>query len=127
MSVTHSILPATSVDDYDDAAPQTLPVTVMDNDVELTVSPQAVTVRGGGNGDSYTVALNRAPTALVTATLTTSQTGEVTYGATNWNTAQAVAVSAGHDADEVDETVRVRPAAAAGSCDPGFSFAARTT
>ena len=73
---------------------QWVPVTL------LEVSPQAVT-EGSGTGVPYTVALSTTPSGPVTVTvnvpsgnLVTAVPGALTYSPTNWNTGQAVTVTA---------------------------------
>lgn len=47
VTLTHAVVGAQSRDEYDGAANQTLTVNVSDDDVELSVRPQAVTVQEG--------------------------------------------------------------------------------
>lgn len=47
VTLTHAVVSAQSRDEYDGAANQTLTVNVSDDDVELSVRPQAVTVQEG--------------------------------------------------------------------------------
>ena len=93
-------------------------VTVSDNDTaNLVVTPTSLTVAEASEGD-FTVKLATQPSASVTVSVTSDDTGAATlstaslaFTATNWNTAQTVTVSASNDADTSDETVTVSLAA----------------
>ena len=96
-----------------DMASTTVPVT--DNDVRgVTVTPTELTV-DEGNSASYTVLLTSEPTADVTIAIQVSEDADIavdqtalTFTADNWHTAQAVTVTATHDADAVaDEPVTI--------------------
>ena len=85
-------------------------VTVIeDTAAGVRISPTHLTV-DEGSSNTYTVVLATQPTGPVT--VTPSRTGgspdvtvssALTFGTTNWNTAQAVTVSAGSDNDGEDE------------------------
>ena len=92
-------------------------VTVTDNDAPgLAVDPTTLALTEqdatAGSG-TYTVALATAPSGLVTLTATSGDAAvtvaptALTYGATTWNTAQAVTATAVDDADDDGETVTV--------------------
>ena len=132
-TIRHSVYAPGSADEYD-AVTKSLPVTVMDNDMNpLTLTPQAITVQEGGSGASYTVALTSAPTAQVmvsvssTAATVMMSPSSLTFSATTWNTPQTVSVTptaAANDEDAEDATATVRHAVA--STDPRFAFPAQT-
>ena len=79
----------------------------------VTVSKTALTVtEQDTTGNSYTVVLDTQPTADVVVTVAghagtdvTATPNLLTFTATNWNTAQTVTVTAGDDADLMNETV----------------------
>ena len=79
----------------------------------VTVSTTALTVtEEDPTGDSYTVVLNTQPTATVTVTVAGHAGTDVapsptslTFTSTTWGTAQTVTVTAGNDANLVNETV----------------------
>ncbi len=132
-TIRHAVYAPGSADEYD-AVTKSLPVTVMDNDMNpLTLTPQAITVQEGGSGASYTVALTSAPTAQVmvsvssTAATVAMSPSSLTFSATTWNTPQTVSVTptaAANDEDAEDATATVRHAVA--STDPRFAFPAQT-
>ena len=92
----------------------TVTVTITDNDTAgVTVSKSAVTVtEEDTTGDTYTVVLDSQPTANVTITIggqsgtdVTATPSPMTFTPTNWATARTVTVTAGNDADTVNDTV----------------------
>ena len=101
-------------------------VTVTDDDTPaLTVSPtDPMSLTEGGvddKTDSFTVSLATEPTATVTVSVTSGDTGAVTvdkdsltFTTADWNTAQTVTVTAADDLDGVDETVKVALGASGG-------------
>ena len=93
-------------------------ITIVDDDAtttapEVTVSETALTVtEEDATGNSYTVVLETQPTADVVVTVAghagtevTPAPNPLTFTTTNWNTAQTVTVTAGDDADLMNETV----------------------
>ena len=86
----------------------------------VTVSPTALTVtEEDPTGDSYRVVLDSQPTAEVVVTVAGHAGTEVTPGPTSltfttsdWDTAQTVTVTAGSDADTVNDTVTLTHSAA---------------
>ncbi len=103
--------------------------------VEASVA--AVTVVEEGAGATYTLRLTSPPTGAVTVRVASSDNPDVTVAPAvltftggaggNWNTAQAVTVSAADDGDGADETATLAHTAAAGSQDPGYTFATART
>ena len=98
-------------------AAESVTVTVTDNDPPgLAVDPTTLALTEedatAGSG-TYTVALATLPSGLVTITATSGNAavtvtpGTLTYGATNWNTAQPVTATAVHDENGAGETVTV--------------------
>ena len=93
-------------------------VSITDNDVSgVTVSPTALTVtEEDTTGDSYTVVLDSQPTENVEVTVAghsgtavTPNPNLLTFTTSDWNMAQTVRVTAGSDADTVNDTVTLTP------------------
>ena len=110
-AVTVSIVDASSDNTFDPLADQTVTVTTSDNDspgISTTESDGSTGTTETGGTDSFTVVLNTQPSSDVVASVVSSDTGEVTvtpaqltFTASNWNTAQTVTVS-GVDDTAVD-------------------------
>ena len=89
-------------------------VAVSDDDtVNLVVDPGSLPILEGGSG-SFEVSLATRPSAQVSVTVSSGDTGAVSVGSTsltfttgNWSTAQTVAVGGVIDADALDESVTV--------------------
>ena len=99
----------------------TATVTITDDDTAgVTVSESALTVtEEDATGDTYTVVLDRLPTANVTVTVgglgssdVTANPATLTFTTVNWNTAQTVTVTAANDADTTNDTVSLTHSAA---------------
>ncbi len=94
--------------DYEGLAAPVVTVTIAEDDVSgVKVSETALTLAEGGGG-TYTVVLDTEPAAEVTVAVEvpsgtdlTVTPSELRFTATDWNTAQAVTVTASHDADAV--------------------------
>ena len=110
VALAHTV---TSVDDanYNGLSVRSVDVTVTDDDtVGVTVSETSLTMEEGGL-DTYTVVLDTQPIGDVTVTidgvagtdLSLDKT-TLTFTAQDWNTPQAVTVTAGQDHDAVDDT-----------------------
>ena len=107
-----------------DGASAEVAVAVTDNDeAELTVAPASLTIDEGASG-SFEVSLTAAPTANVTVTVAgaagtdlTLDSASLTFGATDWNMAQTVTVTAGEDDDAMDDAVTLMLAASGGGFD----------
>ncbi len=90
-------------------SPATALVTIAASDHErIVLSPRALTLNEGRTAN-YTVALSHAPGAGASVTVTPATTatnltlgGALIFTAANWNTAQAIAVSAATDTDTQD-------------------------
>ena len=107
-----------------------LVVTVTDNDRSLVLSPSAVTVDEASSA-TYTVKLATQPTEAVTVTVSgmgsdvtvdtdSSTDGEqntLSFSTNNWNTGQAVTVSADEDYNTSDEEVTLTHTATGGDYD----------
>ena len=99
---------------------EVLETPVMPTAAGVTVSESALTVtEQNSTGDSYTVVLDRLPTASVTVTVgglgssdVTANPASLTFTTGNWATAQTVTVTAGNDADTTDDTVSLTHSAA---------------
>ena len=83
----------------------------------LVLSSPTVTAIEGGTG-TYTVKLSKQPSAEVTVTVTSGDTGaatvdkaSLTFTRANWSTAQTVRVTGVEDTDIADETVTITHAA----------------
>ena len=118
-----------------DSASRSLPVTVNDNDTAAVVlAPASITVgEGSATGISYTVKLSHAPSGSVTVTIgghtgtalnitgaTLNASGELTFTASNWGTAQTVTVTADQDGNAVSESLTLTHTPSGG----GYSTAA---
>ena len=81
------------------------------------LTPSALTVDEGTTG-SYTVELTEAPTGRVTVTVggagVTVSPRSLSFTTSNWNSPQPVGVTAGEDANAVDETVTLTHTASGG-------------
>ena len=99
---------------------EVLETPVMPTAAGVTVSKSALTVtEQDTTGDSYTVVLDRLPTASVTVTVgglgstdVTANPASLTFTTVNWETAQMVTVTAGNDADTTNDTVSLTHSAA---------------
>ena len=99
--------------DYDSAT-ASLTVAVTDDDRGITLSESTVALTEGGSTDTYTVKLAAKPSASVTVTITSGDTGAVTrspakltFTTTNWNTAKTVTLTPVDDDDGADESVTI--------------------
>ena len=101
-------------------------VTITDDDpAGVTVSKATLTVtEQDSTGGSYTVVLDSQPTGNVVVTVAGHAGSEVspnpatlTFTALNWATAQTVTVTAGNDADAIDDTVSLSHSAASSDTD----------
>ena len=105
----------------------TLPVTVLDNDRAIVLTPTSLTVdEDDATGETYTVKLATEPSEEVTVTVTgqsgteltltgLSATNTLTFTTSNWDTAQTVTVTAGHDTDGADDSETLTHTAAGGN------------
>ena len=105
----------------------TLTVTVIDDDRAIVLSPTSLSVgEEDTTGATYTVKLATEPTEDITVTVTgqantdlnltgLSGTGTLTFTTDNWDTAQTVTVTAGHDDDGADDAVTLTHTATGGN------------
>ena len=103
-----------------------LPVTVADDDRGIVITPSSLSLdEGDATGVSYTVKLATEPSETVTITVSgqadtdltltgLSAANTLTFTADNWDTGQPVTVTAGEDADGVDDTATLTHTAAGG-------------
>ena len=92
---------------------EVLETPVMPTAAGVTVSKSALTLtEQDTTGDTYTVVLDRLPTASVTVTVgglgssdVTANPSSLTFTTVNWATPQMVTVTAGNDADTTNDTV----------------------
>ena len=104
---------------------EALETPVMPTAAGVTISKSALTVtEQDTTGDSYTVVLDRLPTASVTVTVgglgssdLTANPSSLTFTTGNWATAQMVTVTAGNDADTTNDTVSLSHSAASTDTD----------
>ncbi len=117
-------LSAGSTDTHYEGKVGTVVVTVTDNDTPDLVAVESLTIVEGGTG-SFEVVLATQPSAVVTVTIGSGDTGAVTVTDTSlvfttgdWGTAQSVMVSGVEDADANSEAVNV--SLSAGSTDTQY-------
>ena len=105
-----------------DSVTATLPVTVVDDDRGIVLSPTSLEVdEGDATGATYTVNLATQPSAEVTVAIS-GHTGAdlsldkttLTFTTSSWDTAQTVKVTAGHDDDGADDSVTLTHTATGG-------------
>ena len=101
----------------------TLPVTVVDDDRGIVLSPMSLEVdEGDATGATYTVNLATQPSVEVTVAIS-GHTGtdvsvdkaSLTFTTSNWDTAQTVTVTAVEDADMADDSVTLTHTATGGN------------
>ena len=93
------------------SGPEDVELTLEDNDTRgVTLSKSELAIAEGDDG-TYTVVLDSEPTGPVTVTPARSSgdtdvtaSGALTFTADDWNGAQTVTVSAGHDTDAAEDT-----------------------
>ncbi len=110
--------------DYADFGIGSVEASEADDDRGVTVTPTAVMVAEGGSVP-YTVVLDTGPTAAVTVTVTVSGDADLTaspttltFGPTDWETAQTVTIAAAVDADALAGTATFAHSSA--SADAGY-------
>ena len=89
-------------------------LTITDNERGVEVTPTTLTLDEGGSG-TYRMVLTSQPTATVTVGIsvtgdtdvTTSPATSLTFGTTDWSTAQTVTVSGAQDTDAANDTATV--------------------
>ena len=121
VTLTHAV----SGGGYDGVVVSNVEVTVADDERGVTVSETDLTVTEGDTaGSSYTVVLESEPTGDVTVTVggqagtdVTVSNDSLTFSTTTWHTAQTVAVTAGQDADSLNDTVTLAHSATGGGYD----------
>ena len=118
-NATSTIAHAASGADYGLVPPAQVSVAVRDAQAAaVRIEPPALSVREGGSGE-YRVRLNTPPASAATVQASTAaaelsvdadatpQTRTLTFTAQNWAVEQTVTVTAGSDANAVDETLAV--------------------
>ncbi len=120
--------------DYEDETAASVVVTVTDDDgagvtIKESDGSTSVTEKAGeGRNDTYTVVLASQPTAAVTITLESDDSGAatvspatLTFATTNWGTAQTVTVTGvDDDVDNRNDARTVSVSHAASSSDPTY-------
>ncbi len=107
-----------------DGVTEDLLVTVLDDDeAELVVSPQELSLDEGTTGKTFTVRLATVPSGLVTVTImpelvlsgkVSVTTQSLSFTPADWSVRQAVAVKALADADGADEFGKIQLSASGG-------------
>ena len=108
-TLSHSV--ASTDTDYNGISVSQVAVTATDDETAgVSITPTKLTIAEGGS-DSYQVVLTSQPSHDVTVTITHSGDGdisindqELTFADSDWETAQAVTVSAAQDDDARDDT-----------------------
>ena len=108
-----------------DGVTDTVTVEVEDDEkATLDISQSSVTLSEGGASPTFTVALEDAPSADVTVSVTSGDTGAVTvspasltFTASNYDTVQTVTVNPVHDSDSEDERIDITLSASGGGYD----------
>ena len=108
-TLSHSV--ASTDTDYNGISVSQVAVTATDDETAgVSITPTKLTIAEGGS-DSYQVVLTSQPSHEVTVTITHSGDGdisindqELTFADSDWETAQAVTVSAAQDDDARDDT-----------------------
>ena len=106
VTLTHAV----SGGDYQDVTAAEVEVTIIEDDTTgVTISITALEISEGDTG-RYTLVLDTEPTADVTVEIQMPEDAEIavsllmlTFTADNWNTPQAVAVTAAQDDDAIDD------------------------
>ena len=108
-----------------DSVTADLPVTVVDDDRSIVLSEVYFELaEGDATGESYTVKLTTQPYDEVTVKVTghsgtdlSLDKAKLTFTTGNWDTAQAVTATAGHDDDDDDDTATLRHTGSGGGYD----------
>ena len=119
VTITHSVVTASSSSDYGSVSDVTFTATVADDErVDLVVSETSLTVTeasGAGRAGTFTVKLGSEPSADVTVAVSSGDATEgtvspssLTFTTQNWATARTVTVTAVDDAvDDGDQTYNI--------------------
>ena len=138
-TITMAVVDASSDDNFDDVANQTVTATTTDDDTAgFTLSATTATVTeaaGGGNTATYTVVLDAQPDSDVVISVTSGDTGEVTVSAAtltftngNWDTPQTVTLTGVDDnLIDVDTQTTVTMAVVDNDSDDNFDGVANQT
>ena len=128
--VTHAVDDASSSDEFDPADDVTFLVNVTDNTVGLDVGAVSGPASEAGGTATFPVALLSQPTAAVTVSVSSRDTGEgtvepssLTFAAAAWSTAQTVTVT-GVDDNVDDGTVAWNVSLVPASGDAGYNILA---
>ncbi|MBF2755605.1 MAG: hypothetical protein ISN29_10175, partial [Gammaproteobacteria bacterium AqS3] len=95
------------------AGSSSVTVSVIDDDVQLKITPNELAVSEGGSG-TFEVRLKEAPSSAARVNISlpsgsdlTLDKTTLTFDADNWNVYQTVTVSAGRDDDSADDVVTI--------------------
>ena len=106
---TITLDPSSGDANYDGLSSVTVRVTNTDDEAGVTLSTTRLSL-DEGSSDNYTMKLNTQPTGNVTITISsnnaevTTNPSALTFSNSDWATAQTVTVSAGSDADSMNDT-----------------------
>ena len=115
-AILSHIATSASGGDYNNVAIDNVTVTVTDNDeVDVILTPAAVTFMEGTGGAAYSVTLATQPTDAVTVMIVnpsdnsdvTTQQRSLTFNASNYNTPHPVNVLSSTDVDTADDTATI--------------------
>ena len=135
---TISVVDASSDDDFDGVANQTVSITTTNDDTAgftIAISGGSTSVAESGSTDTFTVVLDAQPTSNVVISVASGDTGEatvspatLTFTSGNWNSAQTVTVT-GVDDSLVDgsQTTAATISVVDGSSDDDFDGVANQT
>ncbi|MFL3017784.1 MAG: beta strand repeat-containing protein [Acidimicrobiales bacterium] len=135
---TISVVDASSDDDFDGIANQTVSITTTNDDTAgftVAISGGSTSVAESGSTDTFTVVLNAQPASNVVISVTSGDTGEatvspgtLTFTSGNWNSAQTVTVT-GVDDSLVDgsQTTAATISVVDASSDDNFDGVANQT
>ena len=114
VTLSHTVSSAAD-SDYDGITADSVTVTITDDEIPgVTIKPSSVTVPEG-HTVQYTVVLNSPPAGEVTITVNdptdntdvTADPASLTFSASNWQTVQAVTVTAAADTDSDDDSATI--------------------
>jgi len=126
ISLTVAVADASSADEFDGTADQTVSVTTVDDDTAgFSLSETTASVTEAGSADTFTVVLDSEPTGDVVFDVSASDIGEaivspmtLTFTTANWDDTQTVTVTGvDDDLDDGDQSSTVTVAVNAGSTD----------
>ncbi|SVE20239.1 uncharacterized protein METZ01_LOCUS473093, partial [marine metagenome] len=136
VALTVAVVDASSADEFDGTADQTVTATTTDNDTAgFTLSTTSASVTEGGSTATFTVVLDSEPSSDVVLSVSSGDTGEATVSAStltftagNWNATQTVTVAGVDDSvDDGDQNTTVTIAVDDDNSDNAFDGVADQT